>query len=103
MAAKALCVSSEYVIFADRPVQTSTFDTPEVAYKTITSIDQSDLEFVIPPDNDTYIDFNWQFYVKGQLIGPDGATLDEKDYTAGVNNFLLSLFSQCNISLMAFR
>jgi hypothetical protein len=25
--------------------------------------------------------------------------LDEKDYTAGTNNFLHSLFSQCNISL----
>jgi hypothetical protein len=99
MAAKALCVSSEFDIFADRPVQTSTFGTPGIAYKPITSFDQSVLEFVIPPDNETYIDLNCQLYVKGQLVGPDGAALDEKDYTAGVNIFLHSLFSQCNVSL----
>jgi hypothetical protein len=54
---------------------------------------------VIPPDNETYIDLNWQLYFKGQFVGPDGAALDEKDYTAGVNNFLHSLFSHCNVSL----
>jgi hypothetical protein len=37
---------------------TSTFDTPEIAYKPITSVDQSDLEIVIPPYNETYIDLN---------------------------------------------
>jgi hypothetical protein len=99
MAANALCVSSEFDIFADRPVQASTFNTPEIAYKPITSVDQSDLGFVLPADNETYIDLNWQLYDKGQLVGPDGAALDEKDYTAGANNFLHSLFSQCNVSL----
>jgi hypothetical protein len=71
MAAIRLCVSSEFDIFADRPVQTSTFGTPKIAFKPITSVDQSDLEFVIPPDNDMYIDLNWQLYFKGQLVGPD--------------------------------
>jgi hypothetical protein len=40
-----------------------------------------------------------QLYVKGHLIKADGTELDEKDYMAGKKNFLLSLFSQCNISL----
>jgi hypothetical protein len=39
-----------------------------------------------------------QLYVR-KLTNADGAALDDKDYTAGVNNFLHSLFSQCNISL----
>jgi hypothetical protein len=99
MAANALCVSSEFDIFAERPVQTSTETSPEIAYKPITSVDQSDLEFVIPPDNETYIDLNWQLYIKGQLYVADGIELDNKDFTAGVNNFLHSLYSQCNISL----
>jgi hypothetical protein len=38
-------------------------------------------------------------YLKGQLLGANGAVLDEKDYTAGVNNILHSLFDQCNIIL----
>jgi len=29
----------------------------------------------------------------------DGTNLTATDYTAGINNFLLSLFSQCTISL----
>jgi hypothetical protein len=38
-------------------------------------------------------------YIKGQLLGADGAELDIKDYTAAVNNILHSLFEQCNMSL----
>jgi hypothetical protein len=40
-----------------------------------------------------------QIYIKGQLLGAAEAELDDKDYTAGTNNFLHSLFSRCNISL----
>jgi hypothetical protein len=69
-------VNSEFDIFADRPVQTSTFNTPEIAYKPITSVEQSHLEFVIPPDNGKYIDLNWQLNVKGRLFGPDGAAFE---------------------------
>jgi hypothetical protein len=63
MAANALCVSSEFDILAVRPAQMSTFNPPEIAYKPITSVEQSDLEFVIPPDNETYLDLNWQLHV----------------------------------------
>jgi hypothetical protein len=48
MAANVVCVSSEYDIFANRPVQTSTVNTTEIAHKPTTAIDQSDLEFTIP-------------------------------------------------------
>jgi len=37
--------------------------------------------------------------VRGQIIGADGKDLDVSDFTAGTNNFLNSLFSQCSISL----
>jgi hypothetical protein len=84
MAANALCVSSKFDIFADRPVQTSTFITPEIACKPITSVDQSVLDFVIPADNEKYIDLSWQIFVKGQLFGADVAELDKNDSTAGV-------------------
>jgi hypothetical protein len=99
MAAKAVYVSYEFDIFADRPLQTSTLNTVEIPYKPIASVDQSDLEFMIPENNDTYIELNMQLYVKGQLIMVDGTELEENDHTAAVNNFLHSLFSQCNISL----
>jgi hypothetical protein len=79
MAAIALCVSSAFDIFADRRVKKSTFDIPEIAYKPIISVDQRDLEFVIPPDNETYIDLNWQLYVMGQLVWAVGGELYDKD------------------------
>jgi hypothetical protein len=97
--ANVVCASSEFDIFADRPVQTSTVNTVEIGHKTTTAIDQSHLEFTIPADEERYIDPNLQIYIKGQLLGTDGAELDMKDYTAGVNNMLHSQFEQCNISL----
>jgi hypothetical protein len=50
MAAEALSVSSEFDIFAQKPVQTSV--------QSIASVNQNDLEFLIPVENDTYIDLN---------------------------------------------
>ena len=49
---------------------------------------------MIPGDSETYIDLDIKLVVRGRLIGA-GAS----DFTAGTNNFLHSLFSQCNISL----
>jgi hypothetical protein len=37
--------------------------------------------------------------VRGKIIGGDGKDLHASDFTAGTNNFLNSLFSQCSISL----
>ena len=93
-------VSSEFDVFAHRPIQTSVLQTTQVAYKAITPVSQSDLEFVVPPSSDTYIDPNIHLYVRCKLVQEDGTDFtDEKDKTAVVNNLLHSLFSHCNVQL----
>ena len=62
-------------------------------------MEQSDLEFLIPADNDTYVDLNIKLYIRGKLTKGDGTNLDNTDFTAVTKNFLHSLFSQCSISL----
>ena len=66
--------STEFDIFATRPVQNSTIEKLETAYKQIACLDQSDLEFLIPADHDTYIDLNIQQYVRGKLTQWAGRT-----------------------------
>jgi len=51
-------VSSEFEIFASKPVQESVHETVDLVYKPIASVDQSDLEFLIPVNNETYIDLD---------------------------------------------
>ena len=99
MSADAVSLSTEFDIFATIPVQTSVLETTEMAYKPIASIDQSDLEFLIPEDHDTYIDLNIHLYIRGKLTKAEGTDLENKDHTAVINNFLHSLFSHCSISL----
>jgi hypothetical protein len=74
--ANVVCVSSEFDVFADRPVQTSSVNTVEIGHKPTTAIDQRDLKFTIPADDERYLDPNMQIYIKGQLLGADGAELD---------------------------
>jgi hypothetical protein len=57
------------------------------------------LEFVIPGDNESYVDPNIKLYISGKVIKEDGTSLSATDYTTGVNNQLHSLFSQCTITL----
>jgi len=92
-------VSSEFDIFARKTVQESILETLDVVYKTRASFDLSDLEFLIPADNDTYIDPDIKVYVRGKLTKIDGTALDEKEFTSVTNNFLHSLFSKCTVSL----
>jgi len=92
-------VSSEFHIFARKVVQLAIHETHVVHYKPIASVDQNDLEFLIPADYDTYIDPDIKLYVKGKLTKADGSALDASDHTAGANNFLHSLFSQCSFVL----
>jgi len=70
-----------------------------VRYKPIATVDQNDLEFLVPGDNETYIDLDIELFVIGRLLGADGKTLDASDHTVGTNNLLHSLFSQCSIAL----
>jgi hypothetical protein len=74
-------------------------ETINTIYKPVASVDQSDLELVIPEDLGSYLDLDIKLYVKGKLIKPDGTDVDNTDFTAGTNNFLHSLFSQCSITL----
>jgi len=92
-------VGSDFDIFAPKPVQSAILGTDVVHYKPIATVDQNDLEFLIPGDTETYIDLDIKLFVRRKIIGADGKDLDASDFTAGTNNFLHSLFSQCSISL----
>jgi hypothetical protein len=92
-------VSSEFDNFAHRPDQSSVLGTTETAYKPIAQVDLNDPEFLIPADSDTYIDLDIKLYVRGKLISGTGKDVDLTDHTAVTNNFLNSLFSQCNVLL----
>jgi len=74
-------------------------ETNETIYRPIASVDQTDIEFVIPGDSDTYVDMDLKLFVKGKLQTEDNTDLPETDSTAVVNNPLHSLFSQCTIYL----
>jgi hypothetical protein len=72
-----------------------------VFYKPIASIDQRDLEFLILADYDTHVDPGIKIYIRGKFTKADGSELDATDHTAGADNFLHSLFSQCMLPSMA--
>ena len=99
MSANTVSVISEFYIFTSKPVQTSDLETTEVKHKPIAFVNQSDLEFLIPGDNDTYIDLDIKFYIGGKLTKADGTDLDNTYFKAVTNNFLHSLLSQCSIAL----
>ena len=60
----AVSLSSEFDLFAPRPVQTSVVDTTVVTYKPMASVELSDLEFLIPADNDTFVVLNIKLYIR---------------------------------------
>jgi hypothetical protein len=93
MSEEAVSASTEFDIFETKPVQSSTLYTTETDYKPTATIDQSDLEFLIPAHNYTYIDLNIHLLIRGKLTKADGTELDSTDYTAMTNNLLHSLFS----------
>ena len=89
-----LFVGSEFNIFARKPIQSAVEETIYTIYKPIAFVEQSDLEFLIPADLDTYLELDIKLYVNVQLLKPDGMVLDNTNFTARTNNFLQSLFSQ---------
>jgi hypothetical protein len=84
-------VSSEFYIFASKPVPEPVRETVDVVYKTIASVDQSDLEFLIHADTEIYIDPDVKLYIRGKLTKVDGAALDDKEFTSVKNNLMHSL------------
>jgi len=81
MSANTVFVSSKFDIFASKPIQSAIADTTEVKYKPIASVDQSDLEYLIPSD-DTYIELDIKLYIRGKLTKADGTALDNTDFKA---------------------
>jgi hypothetical protein len=80
-------------------VQSAILGTTQVAYKPTAGVEPSDLEFVVPADNDKYIYMNIYLYVNGKLTKADVTILDATDFTTRTNNLLHSLFSQCSVAL----
>jgi hypothetical protein len=50
-------VATEFDVFGRRPKHASTSETHETFYKPIASVDQTDIEFLIPGDSDKYVDW----------------------------------------------
>jgi len=94
-----LAVSSEFDIFARKPIQMSILENVETVYKHIAPVCQSDLEFLTLADNDNYIKLDIKFYIRSKLITGEVKNLDATHFTDVTNNFLHSLFSQCIITL----
>ena len=87
MSANTVSVSSEFDIFVSKPIQSAVADTTEVKYKPTASVEQSDLEFLFPSDDNTYIDLDIKIYIRGKLTKVDGTDSDNTDFTAMTNNF----------------
>jgi len=60
-------------------------------------VEQSDLDYLISADTNTYIDLDVKLYVGCKLISGEEKDLDNKDFSAVTNNFLHSVVSHCNI------
>ena len=86
-------ISTEFDLFERKARQDGSLETTETIYKPIASVDQTDIEFLIPADSDTYIDPNIKLFIRGKLIKTDGTDLAETDYVALCKNLLHSLFN----------
>jgi hypothetical protein len=65
------CTKLDFHIFEQKPIQTAVLETRERKYKPVGTVDQTDLEFVVHGDNETYIDPNIHIYIKGKLVKND--------------------------------
>ena len=57
------------------PRQLAVEGNTETMYKPIASIDQTDNEFLIPEDSETYIDLELKIFINGKLMKEDGTNL----------------------------
>ena len=79
-------MGTEFDIFPPKPIQSAVLETTDTVYKPLASLNQDDLEFLIPADPETYIELDIKVFVKGQLLKPEEAVLDNKDFTAGTKS-----------------
>jgi len=98
-AAEVASISSEFDIFAHKPVQTSVLGTIKTAYIPNAPVDQNNLQFLIPADKDNYLRLDIQLYVRGNLVSSSANNADVSDHTGVTNNLLHTLFNQCTIVL----
>jgi len=80
MSPNTVPLSSEFDIFASKPVQWSVIETTEVKYKPTASVDQSNLEFLIPAEKYVYIDLDIKLYIRGQPTKADETALVKTDF-----------------------
>jgi hypothetical protein len=84
-------VGTVFDIFAPKPIQSGVEQTIDTNYKRVASVEQSDLEFVIPGESYSYLDLDIKLFVKGKVVKSDGSVLDITDFTARTNNLIHSL------------
>jgi len=65
-------ICTEFELFARRAREDGCVETIETIYKPIASVDQTDVEFLIPADSNTYIDPNIHLFISGKLVKTDG-------------------------------
>ena len=94
-----MSISSEFDVFARKPILTTVLEMIDTVCKPIAPVEQSDLEFIITDDLETYINLDIKLYIRGKLISGYGKDLDTTEFTAVTNNFLHSLISQCSVTL----
>ena len=80
---------TEFDLFSRTPKQDGCVETTETKHKPIASVDQTDIEILIPGDSDTYIDPNLILFIRGKLVNNDGSDLAETDNVAGIKNRLI--------------
>ena len=74
-------------------------ETIENIFRPIDSVGRRDLEFLIPGEDDTFIDLNIRLYFRIKLTTINGKDLESIDFTATANNLLHSLYTQYSITL----
>ena len=63
----------------------------ETVFKPLASVEQNDLEYLIPGNSDKYIDLDIKLYVRGKMFSSSGNDVDLTDTTAVCNNLLQSV------------
>lgn len=92
------CLKTELDLFSLPPTQTAIESSRWVHYKPVSTLsDESPIEFCVNSQNEDYIDLAHTMLKVTCQITPYIAETDEK--VSPVNNFLHSLFSQCDVYL----
>jgi myo-inositol-hexaphosphate 3-phosphohydrolase len=72
---------SVFDIFARRSVQNAVLWFLVTHNKTIAAVDQSDLVYVLPGDDETYVDLDIHMPVRGKFVSQDGSSFDPTEST----------------------